>query len=110
MNWIEILQKNMPGAQFSIDNAGTDDDKYASLIFHDENVKPLYSQFQSWQSEHDKEMADTEYQRLRQAEYPGYFELLVALWEKDMENRPEAADALEVKRQEIKAKYPKPGA
>lgn len=35
-------------------------------------------------------------------------ELIVALWEKVVENRPEAADALEVKRQAVKIKIPKP--
>jgi len=30
------------------------------------------------------------------------------LWEKVVEGRPESSEALEAKRQEIKAKYPKP--
>jgi len=47
------------------------------------------------------------YAEKRAAEYPSLSELNVALWEKVVENRPEAAEALEVKRQEIKAKYPK---
>ena len=48
------------------------------------------------------------YAEKRAAEYPSLAELNVAIWEKVVENRPEAADALEAKRQEIKAKYPKP--
>jgi len=48
------------------------------------------------------------YAEKRAAEYPSLAELNVALWEQVVENRPEAAQALEVKRQEIKAKYPKP--
>jgi hypothetical protein len=47
------------------------------------------------------------YAEKRAAEYPSLSELNVALWEKVVENRPEAAEALEAKRQEIKAKYPK---
>jgi hypothetical protein len=47
------------------------------------------------------------YAEKRAAEYPSLSELNVALWEKVVENRPEAADALEVVRQQIKAKYPK---
>ena len=47
------------------------------------------------------------YAEKRAAEYPSLSELNVALWEQVVENRPEAAQALEVKRQEIKAKYPK---
>ncbi len=34
--------------------------------------------------------------------------LVVALWEKLVETRPAAADAIEVKRQAIKARFPKP--
>ena len=34
--------------------------------------------------------------------------LLVALWEKVVEGRPEAADALEIKRQAVKIKFEKP--
>ncbi len=34
--------------------------------------------------------------------------LIVALWEKTVETRPAAADAIEVKRQAIKARFPKP--
>lgn len=41
-------------------------------------------------------------------EYPPESELLIALWENVVEGRPEASQALEVKRQAIKAKYPKP--
>jgi hypothetical protein len=40
-------------------------------------------------------------------EYPGKDEILVALWEMVVENRPEKAQALQVRREEIKAKYPK---
>lgn len=47
------------------------------------------------------------YAEKRAAEYPSLSELNVALWEKVVESRPEAAQSLEAKRQEIKAKYPK---
>lgn len=48
------------------------------------------------------------YSEKRSSEYPSLSELNVALWEKVVEGRSESADALEAKRQEIKAKYPKP--
>ncbi|NBU69994.1 MAG: hypothetical protein EBS53_00870 [Bacteroidetes bacterium] len=48
------------------------------------------------------------YSEKRLAEYPDLEELTIALWEKVMEGRPEAAEALEARRQGIKAKYPKP--
>ena len=40
-------------------------------------------------------------------EYPSKDEILVALWEMVVENRPEKAQALQARREEIKAKYPK---
>ena len=49
----------------------------------------------------------TEYQRLRAAEYPSIEEVVVALREYIGENRPEALQAIEVKVQAVKAKYPK---
>jgi len=53
----------------------------------------------SWESK--------EYARNRQAEYPALNDLIVALWENVVEERAASVIALEAKRQEIKAKYPK---
>lgn len=47
------------------------------------------------------------YQELRRNEYPALSELIVALWEKVVENRPELAIELQSKREEVKQKYPK---
>ena len=57
-----------------------------------------------WQAEYDSQ----EYARLRKPEYPSINELVVGLWEATVEDRPEASIALEIKRQQIKIKYPKP--
>ena len=56
----------------------------------------------------EAEQAATQYQRDRAAEYPSIEELVVALWESVVEERMSAVTALEVIRQEIKTKYPKP--
>ena len=56
----------------------------------------------------EAEHAATQYQRDRAAEYPSIEELVVALWESVVEERMSAVTALEVIRQEIKTKYPKP--
>ena len=48
------------------------------------------------------------YARARQENFPNEHDLLIALWEKVMEDRSESADALEVKRQEVKTTHPKP--
>jgi len=48
------------------------------------------------------------YADLRRAAYPPESEIIVALWERIVENRPEASEFLQTKRVEVKAKYPKP--
>lgn len=49
------------------------------------------------------------YAYLRQQEYPSTNEMLVALWESLVENRPQAIQELQAKRQAVKEKFPKPG-
>ena len=44
---------------------------------------------------------------LRRAEFPSEHDLIVALWEKVVEDRPEASDILQAKRVATKEKYPK---
>ena len=56
---------------------------------------------------YDEFYADN-YKSYRQSAYPSVDELMVALWEKEVEGRSTDADALEVKRQEVKTKYPAP--
>lgn len=46
-------------------------------------------------------------QRSTPGEYPSKDEIIVALWEMVVENRPEKAQALQARREEIKSKYPK---
>ena len=56
-----------------------------------------------WQAECDSQ----EYARNRQTEYPSIEELTVALWEGVVEERMAAVTQVEIKRQAVKAKYPK---
>ena len=48
------------------------------------------------------------YEDLRRAEYPPTDELIIALWEKVVEGRPESATILQAKREAVKIKFPKP--
>ena len=57
----------------------------------------------AWVTEHDAQ----EYARNRASEYPSIEELTVALWEGVVEERMAAVTQLEIKRQAVKAKYPK---
>ena len=47
------------------------------------------------------------YEELRAKEYPSTDKLVVALWEKVVEGRPEEADKLQAERLAVKQKYPK---
>ena len=73
---------------------------YANLIIHGNQEKPtqefLESELQRQQAEFDSQ----EYARLRRVEYPSIEECVHAILDDDL-------DALQVKRAEIKAKYPK---
>lgn len=48
------------------------------------------------------------YDAERRNEYPPTDAMVVALWERIVEGRPEAAAALQAQREGVKAKYPKP--
>ena len=50
---------------------------------------------------------DNDYARKRKAEYPSIDDITVALWEGVVEERMQAVTQLEIKRQAVKAKYPK---
>ena len=54
----------------------------------------------------DEEDYDHVYERAKV--YPDLNDLIVALWEQVVEDRPEAATALEVDRQAVKERFPKP--
>lgn len=68
---------------------------------------PTQSDQDLWAAEYEAYRAANEYRRLREIEYPPIAELVVALFEKVLENRPEYADTLQAKREAVKAKYPK---
>jgi len=48
------------------------------------------------------------YARARQKNFPNEHDLLIALWEKVMEDRSESADALQAIRTQVKSDNPKP--
>ena len=72
------------------------------------NKQPSEKQINDAIAELQAEYDAQAYSRNRQENYPNEHDLLIALWEKVMEGRSESADALEVKRQEVKTAHPKP--
>ena len=61
---------------------------------------PSQADQDSWTAEYEAYLVSTEYSRLRKAEYPTIEECVHAILDDDL-------DALQVKRQAVKDKYPK---
>ena len=73
-----------------------------SIVFFDGQTPPSDSEVNTKLAEMQAEYDAQEYARNRQLEYPTVQELVVALYDEDDKA------AIEAKRAEIKAKYPKP--
>jgi hypothetical protein len=88
-----------PGKQWSMNG-----DSYNGIVWHDNIPIPqaeldiAYTQY----------LYLNEYKKKREAEYPSINELVVALWERIIENNLEPSIALQVQREAIKDKYPRP--
>ena len=50
---------------------------------------------------------DYDYVALRERDYPSLDDLIVALWEQVVEDRPEVADEMQTAREVVKARFPK---
>lgn len=99
---IDAIIELVPNAKCSVNYKGE------VRWFSDDLQQPTEEAIQAKLKELEKQYADKEYQRKRLEEYPNTNDLIVALWEKVVEGRSESADALEVKRQEVKTAHPKP--
>ena len=75
---------------------------YANLIVHDGGTKPTEQECTDGLSQMQTEYDALDYARKRKSEYPSIEELVVALYDTDDKA------AIETKRAEVKAKYPKP--
>ena len=77
------------------------------VTWHDGNPNSItVAQIQTKQAEL-QDAYDNDHARKRKEEYPSIDELTVALWEGVVEERMSAVTDLEIKRQAVKAKYPK---
>ena len=74
---------------------------YANLIVHDGGSKPTEQECTDGLSQMQTEYDALDYARKRKSEYPSIEELVVALYD------PADKAAIETKRAEVKAKYPK---
>jgi hypothetical protein len=74
---------------------------YANLIVHDGGSKPTEQECTDGLTQMQTNFDSKDYARKRKAEYPTIEELVVALYDTDDKA------AIEAKRAEVKAKYPK---
>ena len=100
----KILEKKFSNRIYSCRGDSSD----YTIEWLDGGTKHKNSTVEAKWSEVQAEEAAEKYKQDRQSEYPTIEEMTIAMWEKDVEGRPEAANKLEQKRQEIKNKFPKP--
>ncbi len=101
----EVMHKFYAGRQYGVRGPN-----YEDITWLESEPMPSREELTAkWETIKD-EVALRRVAQLRSApgQYPSRDEMLVALWEMIVENRPEAAQALQARRQEIKALYPKP--
>ncbi len=97
---IEAIHSLRPTSQFIL--RGNAIDTY-ELDWKDETtIKPTKSELENEIAKLQTDYDAQEYARKRKAEYPTIEELVVALYDTDDKS------AIEAKRAEVKAKYPKP--
>ncbi len=110
MHISNILRLKLPTADFRKDIILQDDGQGAYIkewnVF---NVPlPTQADINQWaielQSQHDLNVV----LQAREAAYPAIKDMVVALWENILEDRPEAMTALEQERISVKARFPKP--
>jgi len=83
------------------------DKVYDNLVIHHADKEKPTREWLEAELTRQQDAYDNDYARKRLAEYPSINELTVALWEGVVEERMQAVTQLEIKRQAVKAKYPK---
>ena len=87
---------------------GICDGPISKLKFYEGQTPPTEEAIQAKLKELEAEYDSKSYARNRQENYPDKHDLLIALWEKVMEDRSESADALQSIRTKVKSDNPKP--
>jgi hypothetical protein len=80
---------------------------YENLVIHHADKEKPTKEWLEAELKSQQDAYDNDHTWKRKAEYPSIEELTVALWEGVVEERMQAVTQLEIKRQAVKAKYPK---
>lgn len=100
----EVMHEYYAGRQYGVRGP-----RYEDITWLENEPKPTVEELTNlWYEIQDKvKSKKVSEARTQPGEYPTTDELIVALWEKYEEGRPEYADELQKRRESIKAKYPK---
>ena len=99
----DAILKLMPTAEFTVFNEN-------EIIWGENclNNHPTEKAIQAKLADLQADYDSKSYARERQQKFPNDHDLLIALWEKVVEDRSESADALQAIRTQIKSDNPKP--
>jgi len=101
----EVMHKFYAGRQYGVRGP-----RYDDITWMEVEPKPSVEELTAkWETIKDqvalRKVAEA---RSMPGRYPSRDDMIVALWEKVVENRPEMANELQARREQIKQDYPKP--
>lgn len=101
----EVMHKFYAGRQYGVRGS-----KYEDITWLESVPKPSVEDLtEKWETIKDEvKMRRVSQARSIPGKYPSKEDLIVALWEMVVENRPESAQELQAIREQVKAEYPKP--
>lgn len=101
----EVMHKFYAGRQYGVRGPN-----YEDITWLESEPKPTIEELtEKWELIKDEvALRKVAQERSVPGRYPSKDEMIVALWEMVVENRPEMAEKLQARRAEIKAKFPKP--
>jgi len=101
----EVMHKFYAGRQYGVRGPN-----YEDITWLESEPKPSREDLiAKWETIKDEVVLRRVAQaRATPGNYPSRDDMIVALWEMVVENRPETAQALQARREEIKTQFPKP--
>lgn len=101
----EVMHRFYAGRQYGVRGP-----RYEDITWLESVPKPSVEELtEKWETIKDEVALRKVFQaRSAPGKYPSRDDLIIALWEMVVENRPESAEMLQAIREQIKSEYPKP--
>lgn len=102
----EVMHRFYAGRQYGVRGP-----RYEDISWFEDSPKPNAEELAVlWeQIKEEVTLKRVQQRRAVPGNYPSRDDMIVALWEMIIENRPETAQALQARREQIKQQFPKPG-